>query len=297
MDDALIEASAAPAHPAWRIGNLLDVRPAASFAAGHVAGSCNRPLPVPPWSEGALAVALPAVLLPSRHEPLLILAASAAAARAVRDFLRARGRLAADACLFDAKALVRLPADAVTTGPGATGLWRPPHFLREQASLLPSPAAGPVLDLGAGSGRASVWLAARGYTVTAIDHLPDALELARELIRAEGIDPARVTLLARDLCDPDAVPPGPWAVALAFRYLERPLLHSLSGKLRPGGVAMVRTFRRAGARTAAMRQRFLLASGELPHLFPDPPFETLVYREDDDPDGRPAAGIVVRLRG
>ncbi len=102
MDDALIEASAAPAHPAWRIGNLLDVRPAASFAAGHVAGAFSRPLPAPPWSEQALAVALPAVLLPSRHEPLLILAASAAAARAARDFLRARCRLTVDACLFDA---------------------------------------------------------------------------------------------------------------------------------------------------------------------------------------------------
>ena len=297
MDDALIEASAAPTHPAWRIGNLLDVRPAVSFAAGHVAGAFSRPLPAPPWSEHALAAALPAVLLPSRHEPLLILAASAAAARAARDFLRVRGRLTVDACLFDAEDLARLPADAVTTGPGATGLWRPPPFLREQASWLPPPAAGPVLDLGAGSGRASVWLAARGYAVTAIDHLPDALELARALIRAEGVDPARITLLARDLGDPDAVPPGPWAAALAFRYLERPLLRSLSGKLQPGGVAMVRTFRRAGARTAAMRQRFLLAPGELPLLFPDPSFETLVYREDDDPDGRPAAGIVARLRG
>ncbi|MHB8080339.1 MAG: class I SAM-dependent methyltransferase, partial [Candidatus Krumholzibacteriia bacterium] len=244
-----------------------------------------------------LAAALPAVLLPSRHEPLLILADSAAAALAARGFLRGRSRLHADACLFDAAALARLPAGQVTTGPGATGLWRPPPFLSEQAALLPPPAAGPVLDLGAGSGRASVWLAARGYAVTAIDHLPDALDLARDLIRAEGVDPARITLLARDLCDPDAVPPGPLAAALSFRYLERPLLRSLAGRLQPGGVAMVRTFRRAGARTAAMRQHFLLAPGELPLLFPDPPYETLVHREDDDPDGRPAAGIVARLRG
>lgn len=297
MDDPLIAAAAAPAHPAWRLGNLLDVRPAAAFVAGHVAGACNRPLPPPPWSERALAEALPVVLLPSRHEPLLVLADTPAAARAARAGLRARGRPDVDACLCDADALARLPADAVATGPGPTGLWRPHPFLRELAALLPPPAAGPVLDLGAGSGRASVWLAARGYAVTAIDHLPDALELARQLIRAEGVDPARVTLLARDLGEADAVPPGPWAAALAFRYLERPLLRGLARRLQPGGVAMVRTFRRAGERTAAMRPRFLLEPGELPRLFPDPPFETLVHREDDDPDGRPAAGIVARLRG
>ncbi|MFX8358706.1 methyltransferase domain-containing protein, partial [Acinetobacter baumannii] len=41
--------------------------------------------------------------------------------------------------------------------------------------------AGKALDLGCGSGRNAIALAANGYEVTALDHLPEAIAMGREL--------------------------------------------------------------------------------------------------------------------
>lgn len=46
---------------------------------------------------------------------------------------------------------------------------------------------GPVLELGAGTGRVALALAARGYAVTGIDRSPAMLELARAKARAAGL--------------------------------------------------------------------------------------------------------------
>ncbi|RYG35253.1 methyltransferase domain-containing protein [bacterium] len=51
------------------------------------------------------------------------------------------------------------------------------------ARIVEGMAPGRVLDLGCGSGRDAVWLAARGWTVIGVDHLPDALDRARDLSR------------------------------------------------------------------------------------------------------------------
>lgn len=287
-----------PSHPAWRLGNLLDVRPAEDFRAGHADGAWNLPWPPLGWEPAAF----PAFMLPPRHEPLLVFAPTPAVARAATAFLRAGGRADVDACLLAGPG--ELPPELRRAGDGRPGLWKPPAFLAEHAGLLPPPAAGPVLDLGCGCGRAAVWLACRGHDVTGVDILPDALALGKRLADAAG---ARVTFLCRDLRDSAQVPAGPWAAILALRFLERPLLARLDSLLSPGGVAVVRTFRdepagaggpprRAPAGRSRRPGRHQLRGGELRRLFPDPPFETLVLREDTDPDGRPAAGLVARRR-
>lgn len=59
--------------------------------------------------------------------------------------------------------------------------------------------AGRALDLGCGEGGDAVWLAAHGWSVTAIDHSPTALQRgARELDRA-GLPVDRVTWIAHDV--------------------------------------------------------------------------------------------------
>lgn len=285
-------------HPAWRLGNLLDVRPAEDFRAGHADGAWNLPWPAQGWEPAAF----PAFLLPPRHEPLLVFAPTPAVAQAATAFLHAGGRADVGACLLAGPG--DLPPEIRRAGDGRRGLWKPPAFLAEHAGLLPPPAAGPVLDLGCGCGRAAVWLACRGHDVTGVDILPDALALGRRLADAAG---ARVTFLHGDLRDPAQVPAGPWAAVLALRFLERPLLARLDRLLPPGGVVVIRTFRdeptAAGgpARPAPAGKprrpgRHQLRCGELRRLVPDPPFETLVQREDVDPDGRPAAGLVARRR-
>jgi len=299
----LVGAADAPWHPAWRAGNLLDLRPSADHLAGHPAGALSLPLPPPPWpdadepwSREFLELVIPSALLPPRHEPLLLFAARAQHAAFLRDFMRDRGRPLTDACALTAADLASLPAGAVTTGPEAVRLWRPPVFLEEHATLLPPPATGPVLDLGAGSCRASVWLAARGWRVTAIDRHPEALALAPRLAAGLDLGVGRLALLPRDLRDPAAVPPGPWAAALAFRYLDRDICARLPSLLIPGGVAIMRTFRHIEGQERPRSPRHRLEAREWLRLFPESRFEILVHVEDHDPDGRAAAGVVARLR-
>jgi hypothetical protein len=70
----------------------------------------------------------------------------------------------------------------------------------------------------------------------------------------------------------------------------------MAGRLRPGGVAVVRTFRHAPGWTGPPRRRHRLERGELLRIFDRGRFDVLAHAEDFDGDGRPAAGIVARRR-
>jgi protein-L-isoaspartate O-methyltransferase len=281
---------------AWRLGNLLDLRDAPAFAAGHLARSASLPLEPALAAAGlevpaALASALPSIFLPPRHEALAVILERADLVTTVAQALAARGRAeVVPVVLPDGTVL----PDAVRgVGPSSRVLWRPPDFLARWAHHLPPPAAGPVLDVACGSGRAAVWLAQRGYRVTGVDHLPEALDLARRLAASQGV---QVDLVNADLRQPGAWPPGPWAVVTCFRYLQRDLLRALPARLSPGGVVMMRTFRHASGFVGSPQPQHRLAPGELLDLLPPPHFTPLVHIEDHDADGRPAAGIVAVMR-
>ncbi len=266
---------------------LLDVRDADAFARGHLAGSASRPVPVGA-SGKALTDLLPGHLLPPRHARLLVLSDDADHARQVAEWLSRRGRDAVTGCAPEWSAA---PDGALETGVRGGRLWQPPPWLADHADLLPPAEAGPVVDLGGGSGRASVWLAERGYDVTLIDRHDEALGWGRDLAADAGCS---LTTLRADLTDPAAWPPGPWAVALALRFLHRPLVEALPGMVRPGGIAVVRTFRWEEGPWTLPRRRFCLEPGELARLFRPDRWEILVHHEDVDPDGRPASGVVAR---
>lgn len=70
--------------------------------------------------------------------------------------------------------------------------------------LLSTIKSGPVLDLGAGAGRASLYLQARGLAVTAVESSPGAAEVCRH----RGIRDVRIA----DLNDPPVDPP--WTTIL-----------------------------------------------------------------------------------
>jgi SAM-dependent methyltransferase len=59
--------------------------------------------------------------------------------------------------------------------------------------------AGPVLELGCGTGTNAVWLACQGFEVTAVDLSPLAIERAERRAREAGV---RVRFLVADLLDP-----------------------------------------------------------------------------------------------
>jgi SAM-dependent methyltransferase len=272
---------------------ILDVRAAACFAAGHLAGAVSWPLEAgwqaqPPGRRADwLARRLPSIQLPPRHVPLLVVASAAPVAADLAGALSFRGRARVAGLAVSPTMLADLPPDAVGRGPSGRRLWRPPPFLARWRHLLPPPAAGPVLDLACGSGRAAVWLARQGWRVTGIDHQPEVLSLGRELARDAGVT---VAWALADLRAPAAVPAGPWAAILSFRFLHRPLLPDLPGRLRRGGVLMLHTFRDAPGYVGNPRPRHRLALDEAARLWPGG--ELLVHEQGFAADGHPAAGVV-----
>ena len=75
---------------------------------------------------------------------------------------------------------------------------RPNQFVAAELADLPP---GRALDLAAGEGRNTVWLAERGWRVTAVDFSRVGLEKGRKLSAARGIDAAQVDWIVADLRD------------------------------------------------------------------------------------------------
>ena len=141
-----------------------------------------------------------------------------------------------------AEALARLYDLDLQDDPGDLDLW----------TALAAEAAGPVLELMAGSGRVAVPLAAEGHEVTAVDI--DAAMLARARRRADavGSDVAgRVELVLGDASAPDLGLGRRFRLAcialnsillLPTRAAQRTAWQTLAAHLVPGGVAAVDTW-------------------------------------------------------
>jgi SAM-dependent methyltransferase len=122
---------------------------------------------------------------------------------------------------------------------GSGLLWtaEPNRFVVAEVQDLPP---GRALDLGAGEGRNAVWLAGRGWQVTAVDFSAVGLEKARRLAREHG---AQVDWVLADVVDyqPEAAAFQLVLVAylqLAAPSLDRVLRHAVSA-LAPGGTLLV----------------------------------------------------------
>lgn len=112
-------------------------------------------------------------------------------------------------------------------------------------AFLPGTAPGRALDLGCGEGADAIWLARRGWSVTALDWAQRAIERAGEHAAASGV---ALELLAGDFTAPDlharlAAAPGYQLVLAAFLHPEpdqRDALYQLLPPLvAPGGNLLV----------------------------------------------------------
>ncbi|MGF1469288.1 MAG: class I SAM-dependent methyltransferase [Sandaracinaceae bacterium] len=110
-----------------------------------------------------------------------------------------------------------------------------PAWLDEVAGELP--AGGRALDLAAGRGRIALWLARRGFAVTAVDVSPVGLRAAGAAARGEGLSLATRVL---DL-EEERLPPGPFDAVTCFRYRQPSLWASARAALAPGGVLVAET--------------------------------------------------------
>jgi len=107
----------------------------------------------------------------------------------------------------------------------------PLPFFVDHVTLLPP---GRALDLACGTGRHALWLADRGWQVTAID----GSEVAIERLRERGLP----TIDARiaDIESPDFWIPGDgYDLIVDTFFLHRPLFSQIKAKLAPGGLAVL----------------------------------------------------------
>jgi SAM-dependent methyltransferase len=255
---------------------VLDVRDEAAFRAGHWSGSGNIPLAElkPRRSE-----------LPPRDSRVLVLADDVIHAKAAAVELEELGY---DEVAWLDAALELLQGGRADVGPPAR-LWRPAPFLE---SVLPRLKRGRVLDLAAGAGRESVFLAMHGFEVEAWDHDRDVLEKARALASRHGasIQTAVHNLEWRGI----TIPEGRYDVITVFRFLQRALFPHIERALAPGGHLVYETYRRGQARFGRPKHpRFLLDDGELARAFP-----TLVveHYEELDPEGGPITARLLARR-
>lgn len=262
---------------------VLDVRDAQAYGRGHRAGAANIPL-----EELAERV----YELPPPDVPLVLFDDDAARAERASAELASRGRRVE--CVVSDRAW--LDAGPIQTGTTYVRLWRP-HALLERAvetvgHLWRGSFAGRrAADLACGTGRDAVFLASLGFSVVAIDVLPDALQRAEALAARMGVCiRTRCTNLEREpKLETDA-----FDLVAVFRFLHRPLLPMIAATVRPGGFVVYETF------LAAHRERFgrpgrdehLLRPGELRAAFAE--WRTLIHEEGAGADRAITARLIAQ---
>ncbi|MFO7708354.1 MAG: methyltransferase domain-containing protein [Desulfobacterales bacterium] len=149
----------------------------------------------------------------------------------------------------------------------------PAAVVKEFCRLAPARRA---LDLAAGNGRNSLYLAAQGFCVDAVD-ISDA-----GLSRFAGRSPA-VRIVCADL-DSFDIPAGRYDLIVDVLYLNRRLFPQICEGLAPGGVLIFETLvASAGAAANEGHCRdYLLRENELLRSFLG--LKVVYYREAGEPD-------------
>ena len=120
--------------------------------------------------------------------------------------------------------------------------WNQRYAASEQLFETPAPLveefAGPLqpgtaLDLACGPGRNALFLAERGWHVTAVDGSPIAIDLLRRSARRKNLD---INLRVADLERGEfQIPPGAFDLIVDSYYLQRDLIPAMQRGVRPGG--------------------------------------------------------------
>ena len=180
------------------------------------------------------------------------------------------------------------------------------RFAEEVAELEP----GTALDVGCGEGADAIWLASRGWQVTAVDVSTVALERAARQATAVGAEVAdRLTWRQVDLMSWDPAPEQFDLVSAQFIHLplaERDALNQrLAAAVRPGGTLLIVGHHPSDLDTSIGRWNLpgLMFTAEEIAATLDPDVWEIVAaaapeREERDPDGKPVTirDAVLRAR-
>jgi len=140
---------------------------------------------------------------------------------------------------------------------------------------------GSVLDLAAGGGRHTRYLAEQGYRVVTVD--VDVSRL-RDLGERMGVEILELDLEAEPWPFDDRLFDG----VVVANYLHRPLLPRLTDVLSPGGVLIYETFAEGNAEYGRpSNPAFLLRDGELLEAFSGP-LKVVAYEHGFFEEPRPA---------
>jgi len=156
-----------------------------------------------------------------------------------------------------------------------------PNSLLKRAVRSRSP--GRALDIACGAGRHAIYLASKGWDVTAVDSSRVGIDLLIERARACGVYvETHVADLERDEFK---IEKESYDLISVFYYLQRDLFPKLSGGLRSGGIfvaAIHMVDESAGVKP--MNPDFLLKPGELQSFFRSWTIEHYHETADHDAD-------------
>ena len=144
---------------------------------------------------------------------------------------------------------------------------------------------GKALDLACGTGRNSLFLAEKGYDVTAIDISPRAITLAEHRARERGL---KINWIVADL---DTYPIPGWydLIVISFFYVNKDMVPSIINALKSGGMLLYENHMLSPSDAdEAHHHRFHLKPGELGQLFRGLKVIRYEERQVDGEEGRPS---------
>jgi tellurite methyltransferase len=161
-----------------------------------------------------------------------------------------------------------------------------PRLVETASKLTP----GKALDLACGTGRNAIWLAARGWQVTAVDGVASAMDILHKRAAARHLTvESHVADLEKDGY---RIEPDSWDLIAMCFYLQKSLFEAAKRGVRPGGVVLVIVHIAAPGEVPTEHQ---LRPGELAAYFSDwRIFHSYEGTPNDPPHQRPVAEIVAR---
>jgi SAM-dependent methyltransferase len=144
------------------------------------------------------------------------------------------------------------------------------------------------LDIACGAGRNSLFLARQGCQVDAVDISSEALDRAKA--SARNAELSGITWIEHDLELGLPATCGNYDLIVMIRYLNLPLLRSVSSHLNPEGFLLSEVHMRSDAEVGGPEgTRFRAEAGELKAAAPAMSIEVYWEGLEEDPDGRKMA--------
>jgi tellurite methyltransferase len=144
---------------------------------------------------------------------------------------------------------------------------------------------GKALDLACGTGRNSLYLAEKGYDVTAIDISPRAIAMAERISREKGLE---INWIIADL-DNHAIQGQYDLIVISFFYVHKNMVPPIIDALNRGGRLLYENHMLPpSSADEDQKHRFHFKPGELRELFPGLKVISYEERRVDGEGGRPS---------